>query len=335
MKHLMKKQHTRSVKMLFYNYQKKLIFLSCIILLNFIPNISVAETLPQKIENEIKIWIGTAQGSENWAEEEHHSIGSDGSETIWDVSSPALLPYLPDSKKATGIAVILLPGGGGRVLTMKNPVAIAKALQAQGIAAFILKYRTMPLGLNPDELEKQMKEDPRIPPAPKGQSRTKFVDINAEAAKPNPIRTLQVNDAIQAIRVLRNQAGILGINPERIGISGYSNGGLVIAELMETVKSDDAPQSAAMNYGVPPRDVKPSKIPLYIAVAADDVLVAEGSVNLYNSWHKAGYPVELHVYASGDHSFRKVSSTAAAGWIDDYIRWVKLWTGTDHSGTTP
>ncbi len=300
-----------------------------IVLLFFISNISFAEASPQEITNEIRIWPGDAPGSENWAKEEHRSIGSDGSETIWDVSTPVLLPYLPNSLNATGIAIVLLPGGGGRVLTMKNPVAVAKALQAQGIAAFILKYRTMPLALTPDELEAQMKEDPRIPPAPRGQPRTQFADISAEAAQPNSIRTLQVNDAIQALRVLRNQAGILGIDPDRIGISGYSNGGLVVAELTETIKSDEAPQSAAMNYGVPPRYVKPSNIPLYIAVAADDVLVADGSVNLYNSWHKAGYPVELHIYASGDHSFRKTSSTAAIGWIDDYIRWVKLWTGAE------
>src|SRR4051812_1755985 len=65
-----------------------------------------------------------------------------GSAFARNVTVATLTPYLPDPAKASGAAVIVAPGGGFRTLSMENEGSeVARALAAQGVAAFVLKYR--------------------------------------------------------------------------------------------------------------------------------------------------------------------------------------------------
>jgi acetyl esterase/lipase len=106
------------------------------------------------------------------------------------VIDPTLTVYLPDKNKATGIAVIICPGGGYSGLASDHEGhAIAKKLQANGIAGFVLKYR--------------------LPNA-------EFVD-NKEF--------VPLQDAQRAIQIVRENAQKWGINPTKIGIEGNSAGG--------------------------------------------------------------------------------------------------------------
>src|SRR4029077_10183594 len=66
-----------------------------------------------------------------------------GDPFVRNVSRATLTPFLPERSKANGAAVIIAPGGGFRILSMGNEGwEVAQALNARGVAAFVLKYRT-------------------------------------------------------------------------------------------------------------------------------------------------------------------------------------------------
>jgi acetyl esterase/lipase len=75
-----------------------------------------------------------------------------------NISQATLTPFLADPKKATGASVIVAPGGGFMWLSMGNEGwEVAEALAAQGINAFVLKYRLLPTAGTLEGFEEQMK----------------------------------------------------------------------------------------------------------------------------------------------------------------------------------
>ena len=80
----------------------------------------------------------------SWTVPESVSTSPTGDRTISNVSDPTLTVFLPDPAIATGTAVVLAPGGAMRVLGMDSDgTQVAKWLNEKGIAAFVLKYRTL------------------------------------------------------------------------------------------------------------------------------------------------------------------------------------------------
>src|SRR6187549_300359 len=101
---------------------------------------SAAATAPQ----EIRLWPGKAPGTEKWTVPESVTTSPSGDRTVSNVSDPTLTVHLPDPSIATGTAIVLAPGGAMRVLGIdSNGTQVAKWLNAKGIAAFVLKYRTV------------------------------------------------------------------------------------------------------------------------------------------------------------------------------------------------
>jgi acetyl esterase/lipase len=99
---------------------------------------------------------------------------------------PTLTRFLPPPERATGAAVVVAPGGGYQHLAMDHEgVVVARWLNSIGVAAFVLKYRLGPKYHHPVEL----------------------------------------GDAQRALRTVRSRASQWGIDPERIGILGFSAGG--------------------------------------------------------------------------------------------------------------
>jgi acetyl esterase/lipase len=132
-------------------------------------------------------------------------------------------------------------------------------------------------------------------------------------------------DGQQAVRLLRQRAAEFGVAANRIGIIGYSAGGAVV---LSTVygPADGRPNFAAPIYAAgassnPPPEGAP---PLFIAVAADDQAVGfQGSIDLFGAWRKAGVPVELHVFQTGQHGFAKKGG-GADHYLDRVEEWLKL-----------
>ncbi|MDO3383130.1 alpha/beta hydrolase [Gilvimarinus algae] len=106
------------------------------------------------------------------------------------VTYPTLTLFLPAKDKATGTGVVILPGGGYRgVSVVKEGYQVAERFNEQGIAAFVVKYR-----------------DP--------------LDANMADKKVGPLQ-----DAQQALVLVRNKAAEWGIDPAKVGIMGFSAGG--------------------------------------------------------------------------------------------------------------
>ena len=91
---------------------------------------------------EILLWPGGAPGSEGKNEPEKVVTSASGERQVSLVHKPSLTPFLPPKEKATGAAVLVIPGGGHRVLCVDHEGAfVAEWLAAHGIAAFVLKHR--------------------------------------------------------------------------------------------------------------------------------------------------------------------------------------------------
>ena len=93
---------------------------------------------------EIRLWPGKAPGSEAWTIEETATTSPSGGRTIANVSDPTVTVFLPPASRATGAAVVVAPGGALRALAWDNEgVKVAQWLNSSGIAALVLKYRTL------------------------------------------------------------------------------------------------------------------------------------------------------------------------------------------------
>ncbi|WP_228238381.1 alpha/beta hydrolase [Allomuricauda sp. M10] len=115
---------------------------------------------------------------------------------VFNVQNPTIEGYLPSGRSATGEAVLIFPGGSYRELVIGwEGLDVAKALSAKGIAAFVVKYR-LPISTS-------LVEQQNVP----------------------------LQDAQRAIRVIRGKADEFGINPDKIGIMGFSAGGHAASSL--------------------------------------------------------------------------------------------------------
>lgn len=101
------------------------------------------------------------------------------------VDIPTLTPYLPPKDKMTGAAIIVCPGGGYAHLADHEGQPVAEWLNTLGVTAFVLKYRLGPRYHHPAPMQ----------------------------------------DAARAIRIVRARASEWGLDPQRIGILGFSAGG--------------------------------------------------------------------------------------------------------------
>ena len=113
--------------------------------------------------------------------------GAPGAKGNEPLDIPTLTPYLPSKEKATGAAIIVCPGGGYTHLADHEGGPVAEWLNSIGVAAFVLKYRLGPRYQHPAPLL----------------------------------------DAARAIRLVRTRAGEWALDPDRVGILGFSAGGHV------------------------------------------------------------------------------------------------------------
>jgi acetyl esterase/lipase len=204
--------------------------------------------------------------------------------SIVNVHNPSIEVHLPPADKATGTAVIVAPGGGHRQLVWGSEgTDIAKWLNELGVAAFILKYR---LAFTPNYQ----------------------YTVEGEA----------LADTQRAIRIVRARANEWGVNPDRIGVLGFSAGGALAALSdirFDRGKSDSAdpieqqscrPDFVGLVYPGWARtmDITASKdaAPAFLTSAGkDDASHAVQTVEFYNALFKVGVPVELHIYSHGGH----------------------------------
>jgi acetyl esterase/lipase len=252
----------------------------------------------------IPLWPGSAPGSESADYPETEIV--EGARQVHNVTKPTLLAFLPDPAKATGTAWVVCPGGGFQWLAIEyEGTDLARWLNANGVAAFVLKYRVMRTGEG-------------APQDREGMPARRRVAIEQAVA-----------DGRQAIRLVRSHAAEWGIARDRIGIVGFSAGGYIAADLALRHDAETRPNFAAPIYGAMPSDmtVPADAPPVFLAHADDDrtVPTIDTSIRLYTAWKKAGIPVELHIYLRGGHGFGMVKKGLPTdSWIDRFHDWMEL-----------
>jgi acetyl esterase/lipase len=231
-----------------------------------------------------------------------------------NVTQPVLLPYLPDPSVATGTAVIVCLGGTFQFLSIEDEgKAVARWLCAHGIAAFVLKYRVAQTAARDEDLITQLQ--------------ARFANLTRLVELMQQIEPLAVADGRQAIRVVRQRAAAWGVALERIGILGFSTGGVLALGAALHYDEESRPNLAAPIYLAPSAmglAVPTDAPPLFLLAASDDPLAVGSSLPLYAAWRDAGHPVELLLYAQGGHDFAmKQQGLPGDHWMDRFGDWLQ------------
>ncbi|QHW00488.1 alpha/beta hydrolase [Spirosoma endbachense] len=251
--------------------------------------------------------------------------GSDGIMRISNVSVPTLTAYLPAKGKETGAAVMICPGGGYSILASGHEgVDVAKWFNEMGVTAFVLKYRL------PNE--KIMTNQQEVP----------------------------LLDAMQGMLLIRQNAAKYGIDPNKIGVMGFSAGGHLAATLAThyhrgpKASEQSKPNFAILLYPVVTfgdkahvgsRDKLLGKLntspemityysnelqvssqtpPTFLVHSEDDKAVpVENSINYYLACLKNNIPVEMHLYPKGGHGYGL--RTAKFGSLNTWPETCKAW----------
>lgn len=253
--------------------------------------------------SEILLWPDGAPGSEGKSDREVVQVGGNGERRIFQVHRPSVTPFLPPREKAVGAAVLVIPGGGHRVLAWDHEGPnLARWLSERGIAAFVLKYRL--------------------------------------ARETNSTYKLEVHplaDTRKALEFIRSRAQEFHINPEKVGVVGFSAGGELAAMAagnfnfgtVEVGPANEAskPNFQALIYPGKSRQIIPNKEspPAFLACAYDDRPdISEGLAELYLRFKKAGIRTELHIYSTGGHGFgvRSTNSRPVGKWTERFVEWM-------------
>lgn len=213
-----------------------------------------------------------------------------GTTIVRNVTEATITPVLPSADKATGAAVLVIPGGGFHFLSMSNEGwPIARWLADRGVAAFVLKYRVEP---TPDDEA----EFDRILPS-------RFAPDSWIGGTPHYLANTEARarvDAQAALRLIHLRANEWKLDPSRIGVLGFSAGAITAINLTVADAPDARPDFVGALCGhMLPVKAPSQPQPLFLAVADDDVAFAKQGFGLIESWRRAGGSVELHWYEGG------------------------------------
>ena len=238
----------------------------------------------------IRIWPGKAPGSENWTQQEVVSHFN-GELIVRNVADPTLTAYFPLPGKANGTSMVICPGGGFHMLsTTSEGEMVARDLTSIGITAFILRYRLT-------------ETNAAFLPVMMHRIRT------PGGLKPilDQMTPLILADGRQAIRIVRSHAAQWGLDPNRIGMIGFSAGGYLALNVALHHDANSKPDFVAAMYPLAPNPLTApaEKIPLFTVAAEDDPLVPPQAncSRIYDTWRAAGVPAEVHLFEKGGHGF--------------------------------
>lgn len=256
----------------------------------------------------IALWANGAPGSEA------HRGEAELAQDYWvkNIHDPSVTAYLPDPAKATGAAVVIAPGGGHALLVITGEgAATAKYFNDLGVAAFVLRYR-----------------------------------LAREPGSTYTIEGTAKGDTIRAMRLVRTRAKDFGIDPNRIGLMGFSAGGELVSMVANADPSVLAGNSGASDpverasarpdfqilvYPGPlgiPATIPKTAPQAFLVAASDDQCCSAPVVELLTKLRAAGVPNEVHLFARGGHAFNmgagrterpglKVWPARLTDWLED------------------
>jgi acetyl esterase/lipase len=269
---------------------------------------------------------GVPAGSESWTQREttaNLGTAEAPNRRARNVTIPTITMFKPENPNGT--AVIIAPGGAFHYLMMDNEgYQVAKWLKELGITAFVLKYRVQHTPETETEFETFNCElGPELPVVYQETTYPPMAHPGAEEA-----RLWGEEDGRQAIRYIRQNAAALGINPDKIGIMGFSAGGGISVNAALQYDEMSYPNFVGGIYAGY-RIVSPflRKLPpLFLAITDDDKYVAPiSSARLYEDWHKLGHSVEVHIFGNGNHGFEmRTQNKLSDQWKALYENWLRM-----------
>lgn len=249
----------------------------------------------------IELWPNGAPGSEGKTDPE--KVDERG--FVYSVHRPSLTVYLPAPEKATGAAVLVIPGGGHSVLAIQHEgYNVGAWLSEHGVAAFVLKHR-----------------------------------LAREKGSTYKIEVESLQDTERAMRLIRSRAKEWGIDATRLGAMGFSAGGELVRRI-GTGTGDGAADAAdpidrlnakaafqALIYPGKSADIIPDKesAPAFLACGFKDRQdISEGLAEVYLRFKRAGVPAELHVFSEIGHGFglRPNTPPPAGDWPLRFMEWM-------------
>jgi acetyl esterase/lipase len=291
--------------------------------------LAIASDAAAQTPQESRLWSGKAPGSEKWTVAEVTTTSASGDRTISNVSDPSVTVFLPPPASATGTAVVIAPGGALRVLGWDNEgVKAAQWLNSQGIAALVLKYRTLQTVSDGGRGRGAAPTGAGVAAAgPRKELEIRNGNANPEPDDPalREVLHMGIADAQQALRLARRNAAAWRIDPARIGIMGFSAGGGIAVGTALAERSDASPDFLVSLYGPSLQDVNvPAHAPpLFIAVGATHFNVTNGCLALFAAWKAAGKPAEIHVYDQVSAGFGMTKrGLPVDSWSDRLLEWL-------------
>jgi acetyl esterase/lipase len=265
-----------------------------------------AAGLGAQTPSEIPLWPSGAPGSQGKAANEAVTKSASGELRVSSIHNPSLTPYLPPKDRASGTAILVIPGGGHRMLAITHEgYNVAEWLRDHGIAAFVLKHRLA-----------------------REEGSTYKIEVESFA------------DTARANRLIRSRAKEWNIDVGRVGAMGFSAGGELVNMAAARADGGDASatdtidrESCRLNFQAliyPGRsgDIQPIKDapPVFLAAAYNDRTdISEGLAEAYLRFKRVGVPAELHIYGTGGHGFglRSSNQRPVGTWIVRFEEWLK------------
>jgi len=221
---------------------------------------------------------------------------------FYNIHNPNLTVFKPET--SNGTAVVLCPGGGfAYVASGVEGDPVADRLNQSGVTVFVLKYR--------------------LPGTP-----------GAGYDHPVPLSDVQ-----RAIQLVRYHAKSLDVDPQKIGVMGFSAGGFLASEAGVTRldpgrnpdpidRTDGTPDFRVLVYtgmaDTVRQNLKEYCPTLLVHAKDDDVVTPENSIRIYETLKALSVPVALKLYESGGHGFGAGRpGTDSMNWMDDCIEWMQ------------
>lgn len=231
---------------------------------------------------------------------------------LGNVSSPTITVYPVAKGQNTGTAVLVFPGGAYQILAMDlEGTEVCEWLNSLGVTAVLLKYR--------------------VPKRP-GRDR----------------HAAPLQDAQRAVGLVRHRAAEWGVNPQAIGVLGFSAGGHLAAAVSTTysertyTKVDEAdtvscrPDFSLLIYPAyltvkeqqdtvaPELTVNSNTPPAFLMMAQDDPVRVENVLGYSRALRQARVPFALHVYPSGGHGYGlRRTKEDVTSWPDRAAEWLR------------
>jgi acetyl esterase/lipase len=248
-----------------------------------------------------------------------------------NVSEATLSVYRP--AKPNGVGIVVCPGGGWRILAWEHEgTDVVTWLTGLGYTAFLLKYRVRGTPESQAEYEASLMQGmSRLDLTRTGKTAYRTIgeiagmvdggsgDVLKEA------RAVAADDGRRAVAVVRERAKEFDIDPNKIGMLGFSAGAFLVADV--AMDAGGAPQLAfvAPIYGgeTTGKPVPADAPPMFTCIAQDDFLLYRVVEGLYSDWTDAGRSAELHIYRRGAHGFGMVKQGFPSDrWTEHFHEWL-------------